>query len=113
MLIKIKDGPKGARIGGLKPEILLAIQIAGGVWDFLGMLELVITAVSDGKHSAGSKHYIGHAVDLRSRNFSEAGKEKALALLKECLGPDFDVLDEGDHIHIEFDPKSPINGDEL
>lgn len=66
--------------------------------------ELVITAGTDGKHMVGSLHYKGLALDLRTRNI--AGAEQAVVKeIKAALGKDFDVVLEGDHIHIEFDPK--------
>lgn len=66
--------------------------------------ELIITSAKDGKHSAKSLHYEGLALDLRSRNVAGAEKQ-VLAEMKTALGPDFDVVFEGDHFHIEYDPE--------
>ncbi len=64
--------------------------------------ELVVTSTDDGNHGAGSLHYADQAFDVR-----KPGKLVGTVTreLKIALGKDFDVILEGDHIHIEFDPK--------
>ena len=59
-------------------------------------LELVVTAGQDGKHMAGSKHYVGLAVDIRFPLRDE---------IRAALGPGWDVVWEKDHVHLEWDPK--------
>ena len=66
----------------------------------------VITSAVDGKHSKGSKHYIGYALDIRSRNMTSNGKLSCTKQLKVKLGNEFDIVLEKDHIHLEFDPES-------
>lgn len=100
-MIKLKSG---ARIDNLQPEIVLGILIAEGVYDSLGV-DLVITEVTGSKHQKGSLHYVGLAVDLRSRDFSKEQLPVVLANLRENLGTEFDVVYEQDHVHVEFDPK--------
>ena len=48
------------------------------------------------------------AIDVRTRDLAPADVQKILAQIKDCLGADFDVLLEADHIHIEFQPKTPL-----
>lgn len=62
----------------------------------------VITSARDGWHMAGSRHYSGEAVDLRSRDVK--APQALVRELKDTLGADFDVVLEADHIHLEFDP---------
>lgn len=97
--MKIKAGVK---VTGLRPELLLALMVAEGVWQAEGQ-ELVITSVIDGKHSATSLHYAGQAADLRI--WGLADHVKTAAKLKESLGEDYDVIAEGDHVHVEFQPR--------
>jgi len=99
----------GVRITGMRPEILLAAVSAMEVYKAAGH-DLTITACVDGKHSTGSLHYTGAAIDIRTRDLPPADVQKVLAQIKECVGGDFDVLLETDHIHIEFQPKQAING---
>jgi hypothetical protein len=97
----------GVRITGLRPEILLAAFAAECVYREAGH-GLTITACVDGKHTTGSLHYAGAAIDLRTRDLSQADVEKVRVQIKECLGADFDVLLEVDHLHIEFQPKQSL-----
>ena len=111
-MIHIKPG---VRLYGITPQMALAVLIVEGVWaNAFPETDVVITAVMDGKHGPKSKHYQGNAVDLRIRNFAGSEFEfdaedyemakKAIELLRETLGLEFDVVLEDDHIHIEFDP---------
>ena len=97
----------GVRITGIRTEILLAAVAAERVYEEAGH-DFTITACVDGKHMAGSLHYAGQAIDVRTRDIALADVQKLLARIKMCLGDDFDVLLEVDHIHIEFQPKQPL-----
>ncbi len=97
----------GVRIAGLRPEILLAVVAAERVCAVMGV-DCVVTACVDGVHKSGSLHYCGLAVDLRSRDFRPGDVDKAIARIKQCLGADYDVVLETDHIHVEFQQKQPL-----
>lgn len=99
MIVSIKPG---VRVRGLSNEILLAIVIAESVYrETQGLM--VITSLTDGKHSVGSLHYTGEAVDLRLP--STIVIDQVVSQLKSALGSSYDVILETDHIHIEYDPK--------
>lgn len=95
---------QGVRVAGIRPEIALAIQVADGVWERQGS-ELVVTSITDGKHSPTSLHYSGAAADFRIWNIDA---QRAKEDLKDALGGDYDVVLEKDHIHCEFQPKSGL-----
>ena len=95
--MKIKHG---VRIFGLRPEMLLALTVADTIWD-----DLTITSVIDGSHSRGSLHYVGCAADLRTRDLTLDTIRANVNALKSALGPDFDVVIEKSHVHVEFQPK--------
>lgn len=81
-----------------------AHNIASAIYGSLGV-PFVVTSGTDGRHSAGSLHYSGNAMDLRRRDLDAAGKtSQAVAALKSQLGSDYDVILESDHIHVEYDP---------
>ena len=63
--------------------------------------ELVITSGKDGTHGNNSLHYEGKAVDLRTWNVLDA----LVKQLKVHLGPNYDVVLEDTHLHVEYDPK--------
>lgn len=66
--------------------------------------ELVITSAYEGNHMAGSLHYSNDAYDIRC-NSDKVKALKTVDDIKNALGSDYDVVYEGNHIHIEYDPK--------
>ncbi|MBA1447075.1 MAG: hypothetical protein M3H12_04465 [Chromatiales bacterium] len=99
--MKIKDG---VVLAGLDPRMRLVLVVADNLWRLLGH-DLVVTAGTDGTHSAGSLHYFGLAVDLRTRYFSDNGGLAASPLRQILRAVDkrFDVVVETNHIHVELD----------
>lgn len=69
--------------------------------------ELWVTSTREGRHMVGSRHYSGEAFDFRAPVVILDGGEVGYLLneVRELLGADFDVVFEGDHFHVEFDPK--------
>lgn len=96
MLIKA-----GVGIEALHRNIRRSLGTVAAVFDSFGEL-LVITETYGGNHGAGSLHYANEAYDVRN---PVKNKVSIVTMLKEKLGADFDVVDEIDHIHIEYDPK--------
>ena len=64
---------------------------------------MTITSGNDSNHKNGSKHYSNEAIDIRSRDMVNPIDVKNE--IKKTLGADFDVIYEGNHIHIEYDRK--------
>ena len=95
----------GVRCVGMRPELMLAVTICNDTYAKWGP-DCTITSMCDGKHSSGSLHYSGAAIDLRTFHISDSAAESITGELKENLGADFDVVLESDHIHVEFQPKS-------
>jgi hypothetical protein len=103
-MIQLKPGVRAA---GVRPEIVLALRVAEGIWKTQGQ-DLVVTSLTEGNHSRTSLHYAGAAADLRIWNLDA---EQARQELAEALGDDYDVVLETDHIHCEFQPKSGYSHD--
>ena len=104
---KIKDG---VSVSGLRPEMLLAFDVANEVYEALGVEFCVLTAGVDGEHGRGSLHYVGLAIDTRTRDFPNGGNNSdlidvAVKLIQDRLGKQYDVVRESNHLHIEFQPK--------
>lgn len=95
---------KGVKTIGIRPELLLAIMVADGIYLKKGK-NLVITSINDGRHSETSLHYSGCGVDLRTRYFTKRVQLEVVKLLKENLTKDYDVILEKDHAHLEFQPR--------
>ena len=64
--------------------------------------EIVVTSTYEGNHIPGSLHYANRAYDIR---VPVEIKRVLVDKIAADLGFDFDVILEGDHIHIEYDPK--------
>jgi uncharacterized protein YcbK (DUF882 family) len=97
----------GASIAGLQPEMAVALVVVSGVYERLGVSEVVITSGTDGIHSPKSRHYLGFALDFRTRNVPLAQRDELAKQIKKALGQDFFVLLESDHLHIDFRPRRP------
>jgi hypothetical protein len=103
MAIVIKPG---VRILGLRPELLLGVHIVDAIFAKHG-LDCVITSVIDGKHSRASLHYTGCGIDFRTRHIKIAGVTEEIRIeAKAALGDDFDFIFEGNHFHMEYQPKN-------
>lgn len=94
----------GVNLTGLRPEVLVALVAALEVYRARDA-DLVVTSALDGKHSHGSLHYAGLALDLRTRHLETGQAREIAGRLRAVLGAQFDVLLEADHIHVEFQPK--------
>lgn len=64
---------------------------------------MTITSANDGKHTVNSLHYVGQAIDIRSRDMHDS--DRVCYFLRMSLGKHFDIINEMDHIHIEYDIK--------
>ena len=62
---------------------------------------MTITSGKDGIHSKNSLHYVGKAIDIRSKDMINI--DNVCYILRVSLGKDFDIIKENDHIHIEYD----------
>ena len=89
----------------MNPKVFSAIVVVHGIYKAAGIPELVITSMRDGKHKEGSKHYVGDAFDCRVWTIPEGQRVKVIGEIKIALGKEYDCLFEGDHYHIEYDPK--------
>jgi len=96
--MKVKDS--SVNIIDLRPPITSQFQVIRDIFkDF--HVDAVITSGVDGQHKIDSFHYKGLAIDLRTKSVLEELTKR----LKDALGKEYDVIFEGDHIHIEYDPK--------
>lgn len=64
----------------------------------------------DGVHGKDSLHYKARAIDLRIRDVEHPRVGVFCKMARNLLGEDYDVVLEGDHIHIEYDPKTELPG---
>ena len=103
--MKIKQG---VRLLGVHPAVILAAGIVDEVFNALAGHGVTITGGIEGSHSRSSLHYIGHAMDFRTRR---DGIDKTLANqianeLRARMPTDFDVIVHETHIHLEWQPHN-------
>ena len=101
--MKIKPG---VDVSKLSPQGLLILVVAQQLRP-----SVRVTSGNDGKHMPTSKHYVGDAVDLGSKEFDRDDNEEFCRALRGNLGADFDVIYEkvgtpDEHIHVEYDRKA-------
>lgn len=95
----------GVSITGIKPELSFGLMVVKSVFEQAGYAEFVITSVCDGHHSTTSLHYAGCAADVRTRDMTLFEVETVVDMINLALPDDFDVINEGNHIHIEWQPR--------
>ena len=96
--MKIKQG---VILHPLHPAMRRVLMVANEVWNEHGQ-ELVVTSGLDGTHSAGSAHYYGCAVDLRTWYFTDADKASVMHELAKRLPTIYYIALEKTHIHIHY-----------
>ena len=63
-------------------------------------------SLNDRKHSRTSLHYADQAIDIRTKDFpSMLDPHEIVREIKSRLNKHYDVIYEGNHIHIEFQPR--------
>ncbi len=90
-------------LAGIRPEMVAGLLVIASVFMRYDC-NLTITCVRDGTHKRGSLHYVGQAIDIRRPYDLPEIKDE----LQRTLGPQFDVVEEINHIHIEFQPKERL-----
>jgi hypothetical protein len=82
---------------GVSPELLQHANAVGN--ELYGTLNrpLGITSARDSVHTTGSQHYVGNALDLRTRDLSASQRQ---AIVASFRAKGLTAVDEGDHIHV-------------
>lgn len=103
--VERKDGT--VNVSSLVPEITTALAKLGRLHLDLFEKPLIVTSANDGKHAAGSRHYVNKAVDVRMLDKSPAEQVLFIAVvtfLSERLHLmlfDERQLPGSDHVHLE------------
>ena len=113
----------------LDPCMVYLLRVARRTAPPLVQDTLVVTSANDSKHSGHSLHYVGRALDIRytgvrvggitPRITTAGGSQEEeqnraarfwVGRMQQQLGPDYDVVLEGNHIHVERDSRCPVSG---
>jgi len=104
-MLYIKSGRLGADNTGLKTEALLGLMVVSFYFMERGW-PCRQTSGLEGKHGRNSLHFAGLAFDIGKSGVPGVFLSKVRDDLATRLGDQFDVVEEGDHWHIEFQPES-------
>ncbi len=94
---------EGVTLVGLQPEALVGIDRCLTVFHVKG-LKMTLTSCRDSHHGRYSHHYKGLAWDIRTWDIADS-IDKYVEDIQAALGVDYQVFNETDHIHCEYDPK--------
>lgn len=102
--MRLKD--KSVNIENLDKRIADRLPDVDAITRQLCGCELVVTSGNDGRHKTGSLHYKDRAVDIRTWYIPKTKRQQYLWSLQYIFHERFfDIVDEGDHYHIELDEK--------
>lgn len=103
----IKAGEGAASIRGIKPEMCIAHTLLCFLFS-RHQISVRLSCGTDGQHKTASLHYVGFAIDVSLRNVSQKLIAMLHAEMRSVLGDEFDVVREGTHFHVEFQPKRQL-----
>lgn len=108
-MLKFKDD--SITVGQIHPALVLVLTgVVVPVLEKHG-IECILTSGDEQgvMHSPTSLHYVGCAVDIRTINHQTGqpyqGMAQAFNAIRQDLTMDYDLIDEGNHWHLEFQPK--------
>ena len=99
------------RIGYFSAHSLGQILECASVWSFKARVDVEINSINDGVgvHMLGSLHGLDLAMDLDTVGDKPADTQALAEYLRRWLPPDYDVLFEANHVHVEYDPhRGPL-----
>jgi len=103
--VHLRDKP--IQFNYLTAEIVEILNTAA-TWSWRTGVTVWLTSLNDHEHGDSSLHYYDYAVDFDTR---EAGDlQRLYRYLRDKLDHRFDVVFEGNHVHVEFELGKPKSG---
>ena len=99
----MKHVKEGVLFTPCSPVLIDGIVTTAGIFHECGVA-LVITSGTEGIHPAGGEydpHYLGYAVDLRTRHLDAHTLSLLIPKLRAALGNNWKVVLEPDHLHVQ------------
>lgn len=98
------------RIGYLTEPLVTMLQ-AAALWSYRARVEVEINSINDGidVHMNQSLHAFDLAIDFDTVGDKQTDLLSLADYLRRALHPQFDVVWEGDHVHVEWDAhRGPV-----
>lgn len=90
------------RIAYFHPRLAEILEYAS-VWSLRAGIDVEVNSINDSQHGATTLHVYDLAVDLDTAGDKPADLSKLYAWMARYLPAGYDVLNEGDHVHVEID----------
>ncbi len=98
-----------------KPEVrvgyfnraLAVVLNSASMWSVRARIDVEINSINDSQHSAESLHPYDLAIDLDTVGDGSSDLGLLHAWLARYLPAGYDVVFEGDHVHVEWDMHRP------
>lgn len=102
-------GPN-ARIGGVKPETLWAMERVKEVMWGHGH-DCIFTSIMDRQHQKNSLHYVGYAFDFSVSAVNDVDLHDIEDEIEDAIGRDYDIVMNlvQQIIHVEYQPEGGLN----
>lgn len=96
------------RIVDLPPQLADVLRLAA-LWSLRSRVDVEINSIDDGAgvHMIGSLHGLSLAVDLDTVGDKNPDIEQLAEFLRRTLDPQYDLVFEGNHVHVEWDAHRP------
>jgi hypothetical protein len=98
------------RIGYIDERLMLILQ-AAAIWSYQTRVGIEVNSINDGPgvHMVGSLHYRDLAIDLDTVGDKAADTQALAEFLRVWMPPQYDVLFESNHVHVEWDAhRAPL-----
>lgn len=92
------------RISYLDERLACPLTLAT-VWSLRNRIDVEVNSIEDGAsvHMTGSLHGYGLAIDFDTTGDKRPDLESLAEWFRRHLPPQYDVVFEGDHVHVEWD----------
>jgi hypothetical protein len=88
---------------GYLHEPMVRVLNMAAIWSHRSGLTVQLTSFNDHEHGPRSLHDTNWALDFDVAGNRTADLQRLSSYLRKHLGPEFDVVFEGNHVHVEFD----------
>lgn len=95
------------RIGYFDERAGLVLHYAS-VWSLRTRIDVDVNSANDSTHGAGSLHPLDLGWDLDTDGDKPADLSSLARFLAAHLPPGYDVIDERDHVHVEYDTRRKV-----